>query len=464
MHDQLSHDNSMPGTSFEKVIEPAVRVFSRLMRGYREPAALRLGSRVVQACETEGPSRDTPERPAPKFTIVLRDPGVLLRLALRPDPLRLAEAYLGGALDVEGDLYTALSLKDHFQRLSLNWRDKVAILGDVLRIARAAGKAGNDTGNLVGGNRFKARHTRSSDQEAIAFHYDVSNAFYQLWLDSEQVYSCAYFHTPEESLDQAQRNKLDHICRKLRLQPGDAMLDIGCGWGALVRWAAHNYGVRAHGITLSQRQLDYARQRIAAEGLAHRVTVERRDYRDLPADACYDKIASVGMFEHVGLDHMPLYLASVQRALRPGGLFLNHGITHDEDGRRKTTETEFIHRYVFPDSELDCVSNIQLGMERAGFEIHDVEGLRPHYAMTLRHWVRRLEANRDAAVREVGQTSYRIWRLYMAGCALAFDSGGTGIHQILASKRDGGRWTLPLTRGDLYLDSRSGDVPLRMPL
>lgn len=277
----------------------------------------------------------------------------------------------------------------------------------------------------------------------------MSNDFYALWLDAERVYSCAYFKTAEETLDQAQQNKLEHICRKLRLQRGERLLDIGCGWGALVCWAARHHGVRAHGITLSQAQHDFAQQRIAGEGLQALVTVELRDYRDLQGEAVYDKVASIGMFEHVGLANMPTYLAAVQRVLRPGGLFLNHGITHDEEGWNRTVATDFINRYVFPDGECDCVSNIQLGMERAGFEIQDVEALRRHYALTLRHWVQRLEANRDAALREVDEPTYRVWRLYMAACALEFEAGGTGIYQILASRR-GAETSLPLTRHDLY--------------
>jgi cyclopropane-fatty-acyl-phospholipid synthase len=265
---------------------------------------------------------------------------------------------------------------------------------------------------------FSHRHSRATDRAAIAFHYDVSNTFYGLWLDDERVYSYAYFENDDDTLEQAQRNKLDHICRKLRLQPGERLLDIGCGWGSLVCWAAKRYGVQAHGITLSERQLEYVQSRIRAAGLERQVTVELRDYRDLPADAAYDKVASVGMFEHVGLANLPAYHATVQRVLRPGGLFLNHGITHD------------------------------------------VEGLRPHYALTLRHWVRRLEANREAALREVSEPTYRVWRVYMAACALEFEEGGTGIYQILASKRDHGRWPLPLSRRDLYADRTSTRSPL----
>jgi cyclopropane-fatty-acyl-phospholipid synthase len=386
------------------------------------------------------------------FTLVLRDPGLLRRLVIGRNPVLLADAYFRGALDVEGDLYSALQLKGHFESISLSWRDKLALARDALCLPRSHVAGFKPAGNLASrlARRFSHRHSRDSDRAAITFHYDVSNSFYGLWLDQERVYSCAYFENADDSLEQAQRNKLEHICRKLRLRPGERLLDIGCGWGALVCWAARHHGVHAHGITLSRQQLAYAQQRIHDQGLEGQVTVELRDYRDLPAGALYDKVASVGMFEHVGLANLPTYLATVQRVLRPGGLFLNHGITHDEEGWNKTVAAEFINRYVFPDGELDCVSNIQLGMERAGFEIHDVEGLRPHYALTLRHWVDRLEANREAALREVSEPTYRVWRLYMAACALEFESGGTGIYQILASRPDRGRWPVPLARRDLY--------------
>lgn len=419
---------------------PALRILRRLLSGMERPPALRLGDALLHELEAH-----------PEYTLVIRDPALLRRLVLRPDPILLADAYFRGVIDIEGDLYSALGLKNHFEAVSLSWRDKLALLRDALMLRVSDQEGLKPTGGLASriARRFSHRHSRQTDRAAISFHYDVSNAFYGLWLDVQRVYSCAYFETPDDTLEQAQRNKLEHICRKLRLRPGERLLDIGCGWGALVCWAARHHGVRAHGITLSQRQLEYARERIRSEGLQNLVTVELRDYRDLDA-TLYDKVSSVGMFEHVGLANLPAYYAAVQRVLRPGGLFLNHGITHDEEGWNRTVATEFINRYVFPDGELDCVSNIQLGMERAGFEIHDVEGLRPHYALTLRHWVRRLEANRDEALQEVDEVTFRIWRLYMAACALEFESGGTGIYQIVASKRDGGTWPVPLTRHDLY--------------
>ncbi|HEU4621991.1 MAG TPA: cyclopropane-fatty-acyl-phospholipid synthase family protein [Burkholderiaceae bacterium] len=380
----------------------------------------------------------------PPFTLVLRHPGVLRRLVFSRDPLVLAEAYIQGDLDVEGDWYAVLSLKDHIENLSLTWRDKFHLWRDAWSLTPRRSATPDAS------KRFAHRHSRASDHQAVSFHYDVSNEFYALWLDHERVYSCAYFEDANDSLHDAQCQKLHHICRKLRLRPGERFLDIGCGWGALVCWAAKHYGVKAHGITLSKEQLAFASERIRLEGLGDRVTVELRDYRDLPSDGGYDKIASIGMVEHVGLARMPAYLNAVRQALRPNGLFLNHGITHDDEGWHEATATRFINRYVFPDAELDCIGNMQLCMERAGFEIHDVEGLRPHYALTLRHWVNRLERHKHEAVRCAGEAIYRTWRLYMAACALEFDTGGMGIYQVLASKRHRGAWPLPLTRRDLY--------------
>ncbi len=422
--------------------DAALRILRRLLQGFVGDAGLRLWNET---------SHNVGQGP-PAFTLVLRDPILLRRLVTKGGPLILADAYFRGQIDVEGDLYSALALKGHFEGLSLPWRDKLAMLLDAWRLPSRAepSRAGSLIARLA--RRFSRQHTRQSDQQAIAFHYDVSNDFYRLWLDGEMVYSCAYFKTQDDTLEEAQQSKLEHICRKLRLQRGERFLDIGCGWGALVCWAARNHGVKAHGITLSQAQFDYAQQRIAREGLQSLVTVEMRDYRDLQGEAVFDKVASIGMFEHVGLVNLPAYLEAVHRVLRPGGFFLNHGITHDEEGWNLDVATEFINRYVFPDGEFDCVSNILLGMERAGFEIQDVEALRRHYALTLRHWVQRLEANREAALREVDEPTYRIWRLYMAACALEFEGGGTGVHQILASRR-GIETSLPLTRQDLYQPS-----------
>jgi len=393
----------------------------------------------------------------PSFTLVCHSPSVIRSMVLGRDPLRLVEAYFRGDIDIEGDFFAALELKNHVHSIRLSFQDRLGALMGVLRMRQPG--FGQTTSVRLPLTRIGVAveaHSKAENRAAISFHYDVSNEFYGLWLDEQRVYSCAYFTSPDHSLDQAQRDKLEHVCRKLRLRRGDRLLDIGCGWGALICWAAHHHGVHAHGVTLSRRQHAYTLERIRAEGLQDQVTVELLDYRDLKGENCFDKVSSIGMFEHVGLANLPTYLATVQRVLRPGGLFLNHGITHDEEGWNETSATAFINRYVFPDGELDCVSNIQLGMERCGFEIHDVEGLRPHYALTLRHWVQRLEARRDEALREVDEPTYRVWRLYMAACALEFEAGGTGIHQILASKRNRGAWPVPMTRSDIYTDQGLG--------
>ncbi len=415
----------------------AVRILKRLLEGFNGSAALRLWNDNLHIMGAGTPA----------FTLVLRDPMLLRKLITARSPVLLADAYFKDQMDFEGDLYSVLALKTHFESLSLTWRDKLSLLFDTWRLPAHVTPAKSISSRIAG--RFSHQHSKHSDSAAISFHYDVSNDFYALWLDSQRIYSCAYFETEEDTLDRAQRNKLEHICRKLRLQPGEQLLDIGSGWGALICWAAKHYGVIAHGITLSQQQLEYTQQRIIDEGLQDYVTVELRDYRDLHGEYVYDKISSIGMFEHVGLANLSTYLATVNRMLRPDGLFLNHGITHDEEGWNKTVASEFINRYVFPDGEFDCVSNIQLGMERAGFEIQDVEALRRHYALTLRHWVKRLEEHREAALREVDEPTYRVWRLYMAACALEFEAGGTGIYQILASKL-GADAHLPMTRKDLY--------------
>lgn len=419
----------------------ARRILRSLLDGGHPPLAVRLWNGATLEF---GDGR-------PCCTLVLHDPGVLRELILTRDPLRLVDAYVRGSVDVEGDLEGALRLKEHLVALRLPaWR-KLALLANAIALPPPAGvRSSRDTGRRWSAGHVLPRHSRGRARDAIAFHYDVSNDFYRLWLDEQMVYSCAYFEHPGESLEQAQRNKLDHLCRKLRLAPGERLLDVGCGWGALLCWAAAHYGVEAHGVTLSRNQCEYARRRIADAGLAGRVTVELIDYRDIPGAARFDKIASVGMFEHVGLRNLPGYFATTHRLLSDRGLFLNHGITHDREGWSDSVGTRFINRYVFPDGELETVGNVQRAMEQAGFEIWDVEGLRPHYALTLRHWGERLERHRSEALRHASPEVLRIWRLYMAACAQEFDAGGVGVYQILVSKRGKAPPALPLTRRDLY--------------
>lgn len=377
------------------------------------------------------------------FTLKIKDAGVLRDLILFRDPVRLAEAYFDGSIEVDGDFNAALSLRNYLESLKLPFITKLNLALKVLFL-------NNHKSALPLAFSRDGESPRQNGKETIAFHYDISNDFYQLWLDKRMLYSCAYFENPQQSLEQAQCNKLDHICRKLRLQAGEHFLDIGCGWGALVCWAAKYYGVRAHGITLSQSQYDYACEEVKRQHLQGQVTIELCDYRDLPMSICYDKISSIGMFEHVGLKNLPAYFSIVNHLLKPNGLFLNHGITTAESGWGDCVSSRFINRHVFPDGELETISAIQTLMENENFEIADVEGLRPHYALTLRHWVDRLEQNHEAAVNIVGERNYRIWRLYMTGCALQFEQGQTGIYQILAVRKNNSFPPLPLTRRDLY--------------
>jgi cyclopropane-fatty-acyl-phospholipid synthase len=392
--------------------------------------------------------------PNPTFALVFRNPRVVCEMVLGRDPLRLAEAYFRGDVDIEGDLFAAVSLKDNLQSMGLSMTDRARAAYGALQL-KVLTKAwtSSTVHHLPSKGQVVKEHSKAENRTAVQFHYDLSNAFYALWLDRAMVYSCAYFDEPDNDLDQAQEAKLDHICRKLQLKPGDHFLDIGCGWGALVIHAAIHYGVLAHGVTLSQKQLELARKRISDANLGDRVTVELQDYRDLKGDSVYEKIASIGMFEHVGLKNLPGYFSIVQRLLTPGGLFLNHGITSDVGGWERTLSTEFINRYVFPDGQLDSVSSIQRHMESARFEIADVESLRAHYAMTLRRWVERLECHHTDALQHVNESTYRVWRLYMAACALEFESGEIGIYQVLATKRRSGPAPYPMTRRYLYGDS-----------
>lgn len=402
-------------------------------------------------------STDTPSDPdGPRFTLVLRHPGALRRMLLPPTNRALGEAYVRDDFDIEGDIEAATGLGDPLAARFRSPATTARLVGRLLRLPARAPAAQPTTGFRAGGTR----HTRRRDAEAVRFHYDLGNEFFALWLDRRMVYSCAYFENGTESLDAAQEAKLDLICRKLRLAPGERFLDIGCGWGALIAHAAAHYGVEATGITLSEPQAALARAHIAAAGLSERCRVEVRDYRDVSAEMIFDKIASVGMVEHVGQARLPDYYSAVHRLLAPGGLFLNHGIvslTHGESGSRLATAARrwgsFIERYVFPDGELLPPASLIAPAEAACLETRDVESLREHYALTLRHWVRRLEEHRATAVALVGEQAYRVWRLYMAGSAHAFASGRIGIVQVLLGKRDpNGQLRLPLARRDLYLN------------
>ena len=296
---------------------------------------------------------------------------------------------------------------------------------------------------------FGAWRNIERDRKAIEYHYDVSNEFYELFLGPTMVYTCAYYRTPDGDLDQAQRDKLDLVCRKLKLQPGETLLDVGCGWGSLVTWAAKNYGVRATGVTLSPSQASYAESRIRAEGLADTCHVECRDYREVIGRERFDKIAAVGIIEHVGRPNYGAYFRQVRGLLKPGGLFLNHGITHERYWKW-TPQWDFVTRHVFPNGDLDHVTHILSVMEDEGWEIRDVEQLREHYARTCRQWAERLLRNRERALRLVQERTYRIWVLYLIASSHYFAEGSIGLYQAVASKSDPTTVAVPVTRETIY--------------
>jgi cyclopropane-fatty-acyl-phospholipid synthase len=385
-----------------------------------------------------------------QFTIVLNHSAALRRMFFPPTERRLGEAYIFGDFDIEGDLLEAFNVGRYLLE-QWHWLDTLRYAPQLLRLPMNGSSSNSYQAHLSG-----SQHSLARDQQAIQYHYDVSNDFYQLWLDKQMVYSCAYFTSPDDDIDKAQTNKLDYICRKLRLQPGERLLDIGCGWGAMIIHAAKHYGVNALGVTLSQKQYDYARKRIADEGLESQCQVELIDYRTVDESQPFDKIVSVGMVEHVGRDQLSTYFEKAYRLLRPGGVFLNHGITvvesHDPFFMR--ARDSFLQQYIFPDGDLQSIGFILEAASRARFEIRDVEDLREHYALTLKCWYERLEAHKQTVLNMMDKMGYRLWRIYLMWARWSFEYGNNGVHQTLLYKmNDGGRTghDLPLTRTDWYL-------------
>lgn len=400
-----------------------------------------------------------PDDQVGRATLVLKHPGALRAMFLSGTELRLSEAYLYDDFDVEGDLEYAIASAADIPARYATWGARLRLARQLLRLP--AGSAARLTGGARGAAQLRGRrHSVQRDREAIAYHYDVSNDFYRLFLDERMVYSCAYFRGRDGTLDEAQVAKLDLLCRKLRLQPGQRLLDVGCGWGGLVMHAAQHYGVDATGITLSEQQFALANERIAAAGLSDRARVRLQDYREVDASRPYDALVSVGMFEHVGRALLPTYFEKALSLVRPGGVFLNHGIAQgwavQKPGTRarvapRTAGRSFSGAYVFPDGELLPVGDTLRLAEQAGWEVRDVESLREHYAQTLRHWVRRLEAHHDEALRYVSEPTYRVWRLFMAGSAAGFGNGRLSVFQALLARCDErGNAGLPLTREDWY--------------
>jgi len=361
-------------------------------------------------------------------TLTVKTPQALTQLA-NPSLGKLARSYVEGQIDLEG-----------------NFRDVLGLGEQLVSGHHSVYEPRNHRWNWW-------RHSRRSDRRNIQHHYDVGNDFYGLWLDRNRVYSCAYFKTPDDSLDVAQEQKLDHICRKLALKPGERLLDIGCGWGGLILWATRHYGVKALGITLSDGQYAYAQERVRELGLQQQCEVRLLDYRDVPEGEPFDKISSVGMFEHVGRRNLATYFGKIERLLKPGGLVMNHGITTNslENAELGGGIGEFVEDYVFPGGELMHVTAVMEEMGRQGLEVWDAECLRPHYARTLWNWVDRLEAQRDKARQLVGEKKLRTWLIYMAGSAHGFSRGWISIYQLLGGKAHAnGTFAYPLTRDHVY--------------
>jgi len=400
--------------------------------------------------------------PRADFSLDIRRRGALRRMLLPPSELSIVESFISGDIEVDGNLESAIGLGDAIGNRIQSLGGIARLIPRVLALPRDDDNAPLSENRYARSLRLLTPAGRKSTEPEIQFHYDVGNDFYELWLDPSMLYTCAYYRKESDDLSTAQINKLDHICRKLRLRPGERLLDIGCGWGGLVMHAVEHYGVDATGITLSAAQSEYAQQRIAERGLGDRCRVQMLDFRDLPFSARFDKISSVGVTEHVPENQQPAYFARVFQALEPAGLFLNHcevsiraarqtNRIGERIGRWLWKRDQFIDKYVFPDARLVPLASVLSSAEAAGFEVRDVESLREHYVMTLRAWLRGLEKRKIDAIKRVGERTYRVWRLYMSAGAYNFRNGGINIVQTLLSKpAPGGRAGIPLTRDDLY--------------
>ncbi|MEU0892836.1 class I SAM-dependent methyltransferase [Streptomyces massasporeus] len=386
-------------------------------------------------------------------TLVVRNRRALRRLLWKPGELGLARAWVAGDLGIEGDLYATLDLLagliwergENARTLAQALRDP-EVRAAVRGLVKLAGPPLPPAPPREEARRPRRHlHTKHTDRRAISHHYDVGNDFYEIVLGPSMVYSCAYWPTPDSTLEQAQRDKLELVCRKLGLSPGLRLLDVGCGWGSMAIHAAREHGVRVVGVTLSQEQAAYARKRVADEGLTDKVEIRVQDYRDV-RDGPYDAISSIGMAEHVGAEQYLEYAADLYDLLKPGGRLLNHQIARRPQGDETTYSVDaFIDSYVFPDGELQPIGATVAQLERAGFEVRDVEAIREHYALTLRRWVGRLEADWQRAVQLAGPGRARVWRLYMAASALAFERNRIGVNQVLAVRTaESGTSDLPL--------------------
>jgi len=431
----LSDEDSALERSDSSNIRSAIGFFEELFRGCDTPnIAVRLWDGSVWRLRSD-------ERT--DATLVLRHPESLSRLLRWPVQLAIGEAYIYDDIDVLGSLDTLVPVADHLMQRRWSLMDWLRCGAATLRQHRVD-RLPEETRSLVLHGR---RHEKLRDREAVRFHYDVPVEFYRLWLDSRLMYSCGYYEHEGDGLEQAQAQKLEYLCRKLQLKPGDRVLDLGCGWGGFALYAAQTHGALVHGITLSRRQAEVAIQRISAAGLSRRCRIEVRDFRDIHGEQMYDKIISIGMVEHIGKHRLASYYGHAMELLGPGGIFLTQGIG-TRDGQ--PTLGPFANRYVFPDAEVLPIQDIVRAAERSGFEVRDVESLREHYALTLNAWSQRLEQHHEEAVRVVGEVTYRVWRAYMAMAGYLFRVGRLSLYHTLCVRAEEGRAGLPLTREDWY--------------
>ncbi len=378
-----------------------------------------------------------------RFTLVVNEPYALRAAFTPPLDLNPGRAFAEKWIDIEGDIEAAIdAIESAMNRMSRTSLPRILTM--MLRLPAPP------PNTLQPVHLRGRRHTRERDAAAIGFHYDQPVGFYRSFLDTNMVYSCGYWDDGVTTLEDAQTAKIDHVLRKVRLRAGERLLDIGCGWGALVIRAAQQFGAQALGITLSRAQYDEAQRRIAVAGLGDRVRVELRDYRDLRGEM-FDKVVSVGMVEHVGRERLDTYFRAAYDALRDGGLFLNHGIAQQTKDGRGYRVAGFMAKYVFPDGDLIGIDTTLRASERNGFEVRDVENLREHYARTLRAWYANLEAHRDAAIAATEERTFRVWRIYLAGSARNFWRGQMGLFQTLLAKNLGGPAPVPASRRDLYV-------------
>ncbi len=393
--------------------------------------------------------------PASALTLALKDEGVIASLMRKPRVSTIANLWATKRIDIlNGNMLDLVAAKprsrtrDTIKKIDKRLALKAAL--DFLFVPRG----GPWPLESIGKDR-ESDGSQSENKKNIAFHYDVSNAFYALWLDKEMLYTSGYFHNWSDDLETAHQQKLEMICRKLRLQPGETLLDMGCGWGALSCYAAKNYGVIAYGVTLSEQQAAFANDKVKRLGLEKQVTIEVRDYATVEGEARFDKIAAIEMFEHIGAANFPTYFKTVYRLLKPAGFFLHQASTRPGKwtavhGRGKRQEFQALTRFIFPGGELDYIGRTISSLELQGFEVHDLEAWREHYGRVCRMWYERLEANYDASCREVGEVTTRVWTAYLAATTLAFERNNCGLYQTLASKRVKGPAGLPSTRAHLY--------------